>query len=94
MNAQVLRTIGLATVPFHKLLPLGFAQQRQVRQALRRVGNHSFQQGLKILQHPGNRAPIKQIGVIHKCGRQSLFGLRHLQGQIKVRCLAISFDST
>ena len=83
----------LRTVPLHQQLPpLGFGQQRQVREALLGVSDDGLQQGLKIPQHPGNRGRLEQIGVVHECGRQPLVGVRDLQGQIKMSRLAVPFD--
>ena len=93
MNTQIPLTIRLGTVPLHQqLLPLGFGQERQVRKALLGIRDDGFQQGLKIRQHPGNRARLKQINVVHECGRQLLLGVHNLQGQIKVSRLAVPLD--
>ena len=51
-----------------------------------------LQQGLKIPQHPGDRAGLEQVGVVDECGRQPLIGVRDLQCQIEVRRLAVSLD--
>jgi hypothetical protein len=60
-----LKGIRLRPGEGQQLLPLGCGQERQVREALLGISNDGFQQGLKIAQHPGNRARLKQIGVVH-----------------------------
>ena len=93
MNTHIPRTIGLGTIPLHQqLLPLGFGQEWQVREALLGICNHAPQQDLEIPQHPSNRTRLKQIGVVHERGRQPLLGVHDLQGQIKVSRLAVPLD--
>ena len=45
-----------------------------------------------MTQHTGNRASLKQIGIVHQYRfHQPLLGLTYLQSQIEVSCLAVPF---
>ena len=94
---QLLNTLLLGVrcggaVPLHQqLLALARGQQRQLTNALLRLGHNRFEQHFKVAHHPLDARPLKQVRVVFKREVELFRCFGREQREIKLRSLV--FDS-
>src|SRR5918912_3318606 len=60
MHAPILWVVGLSVIPLNQyLMPLRFAQKRQLGEACLWMSGHPLKQGPQVLEHPIDRALLE-----------------------------------
>ena len=65
VRARVLRIVGACVVPIEKQsASFRLGQKRQLRDALRRVGDYAFEQSPQVSGYPADRVLVEEVCVV------------------------------
>ena len=85
VDAHVVAVRGLRIVPLHQQpASLRVGQQRQLADPLPGIGRNSLEQRLKVPQHPLDRLPFEQVGIVFQHPAE-LFAIDHPESQVEFR---------